>query len=260
MSIETADLYRTRDVEGTVERVAAASIAAPIAGDFDPADGIKVGVAVEKGTRLGVVLVTCETAAPPVEIESDRGADSLSACTEKRHTVRANVTGTVEQVSNGAVELAATVVTVRPPGYVIRAEVSDPKTVYDLRRPPSTAKARIVGGPAGFTVRFLARRYDSDSGKVELILAVPTSVDVVEGVRAQAAFVIARRSAVPTLPVTAVQGSDGTGQVVVVDGDDRRVAAVTLGQYDTGRVEVTGLPPGARVLRFPLAADFAAGP
>jgi hypothetical protein len=170
------------------------------------------------------------------------------------------VGGTITALTSADISAGAEVARIRPPGYVIRATITDPEALYDLMRPPRTAKARVLGGPAGFTVRFERRVYNAGDGSVVLLLAVPDDITVVEGLRTSTAFVVGRRTDVPTLPVTAVQGTTTAGQVVVVDGDHTTVTAVQLGQHDGTRVEVTGLPATARVLRFPLASDFLGTP
>ena len=164
--------------------------------------------------------------------------------------------GTITAMTGQQVTEGADVVRIRLPGFVIRATVTDPASLYDLMRPPPTGTTRILGGPAGFIVRYEGRTYDPTDGSVQLVLAVPGEIEVVEGLRTSTAFVVSRRADVPTLPVTAVQGTTGVGQVVVVDGGTRVVTPVKLGQHDGTRVEVTGLHAGARVLRFPLASDF----
>jgi len=181
-------------------------------------------------------------------------------CRVEWHVVRASVAGTITALTGAEVADGGTLVRIRPPGYVIRATVADPAALYDLMRPPRTGRTRIVGGPAGFTVRFERRVYNAADGSVVLVLAVPDDVSVVEGLRTSTAFVVSRRTDVPTLPVTAVQGTTGAGQVVVVEGGRTEVTPVELGQHDGARVEVTGLPAGTRVLRFPLASDFLVGP
>ena len=172
----------------------------------------------------------------------------------------APASGTITSLAGEQVTEGSELVRVRPSGFVIRATVTDPAALYDLMRPPPTGKTRILGGPAGFSVRFERRTYDPADGTVVLLLAIPDDVTVVEGLRTSTAFVVNRRTGVLTLPVTAVQGATGMGQVVVVDGERRVVTPVKLGQHDGSRVEVTGLPPASRVLRFPLASDFLTAP
>lgn len=280
VGVEEADLYRARQVEGVVEKRPERAVRSPWTGAFRRAAGVRSGTAVGKGALLGTVR-TCEAptesapqqsrgasadatspSAPATDPSSEptaTGADSPATtvtCLSRARPVRAPVAGMITSVADGDVTAGATVATVRPPGYVIRATVTDPAALYDLMRPPSTGKSRVVGGPAGFTVRYERRTYDPSDGSVTMVLAVPADVAVIEGLHTSTAFVVSRRTAVPTLPVTAVQGTTGVGQVVVVEGGRTTVTSVELGQHDGARVEVTGLPQGARVLRFPLASDF----
>ena len=280
VGVEKADLYRAREVAGVVERRPERTVRSAWSGMFTRARGLHTGSVVSKGARVGDIR-TCATTGPntpegpsdstaDLQSEATSGTDpaatasgpeaTTSACLVEWHVVRASVAGAITALTGAEVTDGATLVAIRPPGYVIRATVTDPAALYDLMRPPRTAKTRVVGGPAGFTVRFERRVYNAADGSVVLVLAVPDDVTVVEGLRTSTAFVVSRRIDVPTLPVTAVQGTTGAGQVVVVEGGRTEVTPVELGQHDGSRVEVTGLPTGARVLRFPLASDFLVGP
>jgi hypothetical protein len=268
VGVEKADLYRAREVPGVVELRPPRTVRSAWTGTFTPARGIRKGSSVSTGARVGAVRVCVGATQPEVEVRADakRGAATDPAatapatCLVEWHAVRAPVAGTITALTGAQITDGAEVVRIRPPGYVIRATVTDPAALYDLMRPPRTAKTRILGGPAGFTVRFEHRTYDPADGSVVLVLAVPASTTVVEGLRTSTAFVVSRRTDVPTLPVTAVQGTTGAGQVVVV-GDGRRVVTpVKLGQHDGSRVEVAGVPAAARVLRYPLASDFLVTP
>ncbi|GAA2169841.1 hypothetical protein GCM10009845_37630 [Pedococcus bigeumensis] len=287
--VEKADLYRAREVAGVVERRPERVVRSPWSGTFTPARGLGRGSTVGKGATVGVIR-TCAMPGPAAAVSSGATADTGGApapsgastgtgtdagtatgtgleaatatCAPRWHAVRAPVGGSVTALPGSGAQTTegAAVLRIRPPGYVIRATVTDPAALYDLMRPPQTARSRIVGGPAGFTVRFERRTYDPADGSVVLVLAVPADIVVVEGLHTSTAFVVSRRTDVPTLPVTAVQGTTGSGRVVVVDGDRPVVTSVRLGQHDGSRVEVRGLPAAARVLRFPLASDFLAAP
>lgn len=267
VGVEKSDLYRAREVAGVVEQRPERAVRSAWTGTFTPTRGLRRGSVVRPGTQVGTVRVcvptpepTAASAGATAAVATGPATAATPACHEHWYAVRTPVAGTVTTVAGAPVTEGAEVVRIRPPGFVIRATVTDPAALYDLMRPPPTGKTRILGGPAGFSVRYEARTYDPTDGSVELVLAVPDDVDVVEGLRTSTAFVVSRRTDVPTLPVTAVQGTSGVGQVVVVDDGTRVVTAVTLGQHDGARIEVTGLPAAARVLRFPLASDFLAAP
>jgi hypothetical protein len=271
VGLEKADLYRVREVAGVVELRPPRPQRSTRAGAFTRAPGLRSGAVVRRGDPLGTVR-TCDAAsaavaAPttgsftPSAAPSHGAADATTpTCSPRWHAVTATVSGTLTELSDGQVAKGATVGVVRPAGYVIRATVTDQAALYDLMKPPPTGRTRIVGGPAGFTVRFERRTYDPADGAVELTLAVPTGITVVEGLRTSTAFVVGRRTAVPTLPISAVQGTTGVGQVVVLRNGRPQVTSVELGQHDGERIEVRGLPSGARVVRFPLASDFTTAP
>lgn len=273
VGVEKADLYRAREVPGVVERRPEWTVRSSWTGTFTQARGIRKGSVVSKGARVGAIR-TCAPPSPTTpEVSSDSTAGAQSgattgidpaaptpACLVEWHVVRASVAGTITALTGAEVADGAEILRIRPPGYVILATVTDPAALYDLMRPPRTAKTRVLGGPAGFTVRFERRTYHAADGSVVLVLAVPDDITVVEGLSTSTAFVVSRRTDVPTLPMTAVQGTTGAGQVIVVDGGRTEVTRVELGQHDGSRVEVTGLPAAARVLRFPLASDFLTTP
>ena len=276
VGVEKADLYRAREVPGVVEQRPERSVRSAWTGTFAEAPGIRKGRTVRKGSLLGTVRTcvaparsapeaatnsTSETATGGSLTEpADDAGTTAPGCLPRWHAVRAPVAGTITALADADVTQGATLASLRPPGFVIRATVTDPAALYDLMRPPSTGRTRILGGPAGFTVRYERRTYDPQDGSVVLVLAVPDEITVIEGLRTSTAFVVSRRTAVPTLPVTAVQGTTGVGQVVVVEGGRSVVTSVKLGQHDGARVEVTGLAEGALVLRFPLASDFVHSP
>lgn len=261
VGVEKADLYRAREVPGVVELRPERTVRSSWSGTFTHAPGIRKGSVVGKGARVGVIR-TCATPTPttPEAAAVAEPAAATPPCRVEWHVVRAAVAGTITALVGTEVSDSADVARIRPPGYLIRATVTDPAALYDLMRPPRTAKARVLGGPAGFAVRFEQRIYNPADGSVVLVLAVPDDITVVEGLRTSTAFVVGRRTDVPTLPVTAVQGTTDAGRVVVVDGDHTTVTPVKLGQHDGTRVEVTGLPATARVLRYPLATDFLGAP
>jgi len=266
VGVEKADLYRALEVPGVVELRPERTVRSSWSGTFTHAPGIRKGSVVGKGARVGAIRA-CVTPTPTTPTPTTPEATAVAApaaatppCRVEWHVVRAPAAGTITALTDSGITDGAELARIRPPGYLIRATVTDPAALYDLMRPPRTAKTRVLGGPAGFTVRFERRVYDPADGSVVLVLAVPDDTTVVEGLRTSTAFVVSRRTDVPTLPVTAVQGTTGTGQVVVVDGDHTAVTPVQLGQYDGTRVEVRGLPATARVLRYPLASDFLAAP
>jgi hypothetical protein len=268
VGVKEADLYRAREVPGVIERRPERTVRSAWTGTFTAARDLREGSAVRTGALVGSVRACVAATQPAVRVRADAKPDAAAdpavtaapTCLVEWHAVRAPVAGTITALPGTQVTDGAEVVRIRPSGYIIRATVTDPAALYDLMRPPRTARTRILGGPAGFIVRFEHRDYDPADGSVVLVLAVPASITVVEGLRTSTAFVVSRRADVPTLPVTAVQGTTGAGQVVVVDDGRRVVTPVRLGQHDGSRVEVAGLPAAARVLRYPLASDFLVAP
>jgi hypothetical protein len=90
---------------------------------------------------------------------------------------------------------------------------------------------------------------------------IPDDVRVVAGLTGTMVLTMEEPTEAMALPVTAVVGSEGQGQVVVV-GDDgaTSVRPVELGRSDIFWIEVTGgLEEDEQVLEFPTQFDFGPG-
>jgi hypothetical protein len=129
--------------------------------------------------------------------------------------------------------------------------------LYTFADPPDTGKAEIVGGPSGFTVHYDRRSYDRGSGQTTVWVRMPRDVEVFAGLKAVVVFVTDVQDDVLTLPLSAVRGRSGAGQVVVVDGQGGQAPTdVALGVSDDAYVEVADLPEDTEVLLYPLESDF----
>ena len=184
--------------------------------------------------------------------------------------------------------------------WLLVAPATSSEIAYDLLDPPVGVKALIDGGPAGFACAwaglgtatgsdaaaatpasatpvsaarrgFLPARAGGDgsaapsggsaSGGVTMRCVIPDDVRVVTGLTGTMVLQMEQPSEAMALPVSAVVGSEGQGQVVVV-GDDgtTSVRDVQLGVADTFWIEITGgLDQGEQVLEFPTQYDFGPG-
>jgi hypothetical protein len=178
--------------------------------------------------------------------------------------------------------------------WLLVAPAATADVAYRLLDPPTGVKALIDGGPAGFDCAWagLGQPDGSDAapaatpvgeameaflpaaagegpsdpggaatGGVTIRCAIPDDVRVVTGLTGTMVLQLAPPTEALALPVSAVVGSEGQGQVVVVHDDGTtEVHAVEIGAADTFWVEITGgLEPGERVLEFPTQFDFGPG-
>ena len=146
---------------------------------------------------------------------------------------------------------------IQPPGFHIRLPVTDPAALYSFVSPPHRGRAQIIGGPAGFPVRFERTVHQRDSDQVTVYVALPKKIRAFAGLHAVVVFVTATRSMVPTLPNSAVQGHSGNGEIVTLNATGKHhVTQVRIGAADGDYVEVSGVPEGMTVLLYPLNSDF----
>jgi hypothetical protein len=101
----------------------------------------------------------------------------------------------------------------------------------------------------------------SIGGGVTMRCEIPDDVRVVAGLTGTMVLTMEEPTEAMALPVTAVVGSEGQGQVVVVDEDGATsIRPVELGISDIFWIEVTGgLEEGDQVLEFPTQFDFGPG-
>ncbi len=157
---------------------------------------------------------------------------------------------------------------ISPPGFHVSGSIP-PEQLYRLIQRPTDAQVTITGGPAPFTCTNLTISTgqtdsvpgggnggsggtgDSGSGTV-VSCAIPSDVTVFPGLSAQLVLAGGIAENVLVVPITAVEGAAGTGNVyfVLPDGSTE-LREVTLGLNDGVNVEVTaGLKEGDLILQF----------
>ncbi|GAB3834893.1 hypothetical protein GCM10027610_031420 [Dactylosporangium cerinum] len=254
--VERRDIYSTIRLEGIVEAYDAVPVPAAKAGNFVPTPGLANGRPVSVGDTIGKIEV-CVPAATPAATPSP-APEGPPPCTITRTNVTAPVGGLLSGLYPQAVAAGAPVAAVQPPGFHAKLPVVEPAALFSFQNPPKTGKAELVGGPAGFVVTYESLVYVKDSGAVNVFASIPADVPAFAGLRAIVVFVTNVKDKVPTLPLSAVRGRAGSGQVVVLEPDGRkRTAGVTIGAADDAYVEVTGLDPALDVVLYPLESDFA---
>lgn len=258
--VQQRDIYRTVRLEGTVEAIAPAPVVATETGRFVPVTAAKRARTVDRGQRLGVIRCTPADSggtggqAPTATPTPTPSASTAPPC---QVTVRAGAAGQMPALVERDVTTGETIASVQPPGLRIRLPVTDPAVLYAFKNPPRSGKGEIVGGPSGFTVGFDRRSYDAGNGQTTIFVRMPSSVQAFPGLKAIVVFVTAVQDNLTTLPLSAVRGRSGTGQVVTVDARGKRtVVEVKLGASDDAYVAVTGLDDDTEVLLYPLESDF----
>ncbi|WP_435743860.1 efflux RND transporter periplasmic adaptor subunit [Microbacterium sp. PMB16] len=141
--------------------------------------------------------------------------------------------------------------TLTPARYHLLATV-EPVQLYRLVNAPTEATVTITGGPAPFTCSGV-RVQVSAEGTASVRCALPADQTVFAGLPASMDLALGQVEDALVIPVTAVQGGAGSGNVWVDagDGSDPEERAVTLGVNDGVMVEVIdGLEEGDSVREF----------
>lgn len=187
------------------------------------------------------------------------------------YVVNSPVAGTVASlaVQRGQfVSIGQAVASVAPSTFNVSGTL-DPAAQYRLLDKPSDATVQIAGGPAPFTCTGLTistplAGADDQSGQTPTTTVrckVPADVTVFSGLSAKITIAGGQADNVLLLPITAVDGTSGNGNVYLVQPDGSTVKTpVTLGVTDGTNVEVTsGVKEGDQVLEFVPGADDPSG-
>lgn len=231
-----------------------------------------VGEGAEVGNGAPIVDVTVP--------DGDAAVDGGDAPATREVTLYAPAAGTVsglEDVLVGDVlEPGAVVATVAPDEFRAVASIP-PNDLYRFYEDPGDILLQIDQGPPATACEFLSlgtaeggapapgegggegAEDGGGGGGAELACRVPADVEVFEGVQGQLSVSTGEAANALIVPVTAVRGTAGSGEVVVVGEDGtEETREVQLGISDGSSVEVTeGLSIGEQVLDpIPLDPRF----
>lgn len=282
VAAQTGDVRSDLVLTGTVAADPATAVKATAAGTVRTVRA-KVGDTVAADTPL----VDLKVDLPPVEQPSTTAPDGTVTQPPPKQvfkvvTVTAGSAGTLTSVAVLAdqdVSVGADVATVSPGTLTVTAPLTQAQQ-FRLLAPPATASAQAAGGPAPFECGQVstaapqadaaapapAPAVDPYSGQsaapttAQVTCRVPPGTTVFAGMSVDLTLDLGTAAGAVTVPVTAVQGTLGTGNVWVVPGGDASEAVktpVTLGLTDGSVVAITdGLAAGAEVLEFtPAPAD-----
>lgn len=141
--------------------------------------------------------------------------------------------------------------TLTPARYHLLATV-DPVQLYRLVNAPTEATVTITGGPAPFACTGVGVQVTAE-GTANVRCAIPADQTVFAGLPATIDLALGQVDDALVVPVTAVQGGAGSGNVWVDAGDgaEPEKRAVKLGVNDGVMVEVTeGLAEGDSIRQF----------
>ncbi|MDQ1555132.1 MAG: hypothetical protein QOI02_134 [Actinomycetota bacterium] len=166
---------------------------------------------------------------------------------------------TRQLVSDGApVVKNSPIAVVQYAGFGIPVQV--PATqLYRIYSQPVSGKASVTGGPAGLTCMLVpvpsgTSDAEAQPGYKPVVCLLPLSAKVVADLPAQVGVQTASAKSVLALPVSAVSGSAGQGEVTLVANGKQSLVHVKLGISDGAYVQIrSGLKSGDKV------ADFAPG-
>lgn len=169
------------------------------------------------------------------------------------------------------VSAGATVVEIDGAWY-LEAQAAPADLAYRLLDPPVGVRALIDGGPVGFPCSWQglspygsdvpvagARDFNPTVSGVVMRCTIPTDeVRVIAGMTGTMVLQLGDPVTALSLPVTAVVGAAGAGQVIVMrDDGSTEIRSVQLGASDVYNIEITGgLEPDERVLAVPTQYDF----
>lgn len=291
-AITKGDVVNTVNLQGTIQADPATTVKATAAGQVGKVRA-EVGDAVEKGTPLFTVVVTVEptTTTTSTTTNGDPATPAPApTATTKTVTVTSTVAGTLaslDVLAGQDVTVGQAVATVSPGTLTVSAPLTQAQQ-YRLLKPPTSAQVTVPGGPGAFECTSLRTGTPPATGEggstggsngidpytgmpadpsstatgATVTCAVPDGVQVFAGLSAAVDVTAGQATGVLLAPVTAVQGTVGTGTVWTVAEDGSTTEApVTLGLTDGQNVEITGgVTEGQQVLQFVPGTDTPTDP
>jgi multidrug efflux pump subunit AcrA (membrane-fusion protein) len=253
-TVATGTITNDVTLKGAISADAAVPIKATLAGEVKKVL-VTQGQAVD--AKTAILTIRSETAS----------ADGTPVV--KTVTVLAGSTGTLSSfpvIVGQVVAVGDAVGQVAPPSFSVTGTLS-PEQQYRLLNQPTEATVAVTGGPAPFTCTGLTistavagapadPNGDASGGSpasgTTVRCAVPAEVKVFGGLSAELTISGGVADKVLIVPLTAVEGSAGTGTVYMQKGDgSTEKHAVGLGLTDGSNVEIrTGLKAGDKILQF----------
>lgn len=261
VAITTGTIHNDVVLDATVSADAAVPVRATLAGEVR-----KVLVAAGQGVAAGTPVLTIRAEVP----SADGTTTSI-----KTATVLAGAAGVVSDLPvlvGQLLSVGDTVAQIAPPTFSVSGSLA-PAQQYRLLNKPTEAQVSITGGPAAFTCTGLTittplagagsgsgsdtgadgGSTGSSGGTTTVRCSVPSEVTVFGGLAAKMTISGGVATDVLVAPITAVEGSAGTGVVYLAakDGGKPTTKKVTLGINDGQQVQITGgVAEGDMILEF----------
>lgn len=266
VAITTGTIHNNVVLDATVNADPAVPVRATLAGEVR-----KVLVAAGQGVAVGTPILQIRAEVP--------NADGTTSV--KTATVTSGAAGVLSDLPvlvGQLVSVGDTVAQVAPPTFSVNGSLAAAQQ-YRLLNKPTDAQVAITGGPTPFTCTGLtitsplagasaasgSGSGGTDSGSIgsagstsgtTVHCAVPADVTVFSGLAAKMTISGGVAENVLVAPITAVEGSAGSGVVYVADpkGGKPTTKKVTLGINDGQQVQITG-----GVIAGDIILEFAPG-
>ena len=274
VQVGKGDIRSVIEVSGTVAADPAVTVKSTSTGKVSRVR-VNVGDRVDKGQRLFDVVVEL----PPAGSGTNPDGTPAPART-RTDGVNATASGKVTRLDvlkDQETSIGTDVAWIEPGTLKVKAPLTQQEQ-FRLLSPPASAQAQAPGGPAPFECTELktgaAKSDDNNDSNnsqadpmaggagsqptAEVTCTVPSGATVFAGMSANLTIDTGTVNGVLVLPVSAVQGSVGTGKVWLPNPNGQPTEKdVTLGLTDGTMVEVTGgLKEGDQVLEFaPVPMD-----
>jgi multidrug efflux pump subunit AcrA (membrane-fusion protein) len=263
VAITTGTIHDDVVLDATVSADPAVPVRATLAGEVR-----KVLVAAGQGVAVGTPILQIRAEVPNAE-----GTTSVKTATVVSGA--AGILSDLPVLVGQLVSVGDAVAQVAPPTFSVTGSLA-PAQQYRLLNKPTDAQVAITGGPAAFTCTGLTitsplagagsgsaagtgstgtdgSTTGSTSSSTTVRCAVPGDVTVFGGLAAKMTISGGVAENVLVAPITAVEGSAGTGVVYVADpkGGKPTTKKVTLGISDGEHVQLTGgVVKGDLILEF----------
>lgn len=233
VEVTTRDLAPVISLTGSVTASATFSVLAPRSGDVQFASGVKTGARLAAGDLLATV----------------GGA-------EVRTPVEA-VVGESRAAPGASVPNRYPLASLSYSGFAVAGAI-DPDLSWLLLSAPVTGRGQISAGPGPFDCAAVVTSASAPAGgagdssgssgaadPASMLCLVPKEVDAAAGAQAITVLTATTVPAATVLPLSAVAGRSGSGEVTVLEGDERRPTSVALGSSDGQYIQIlSGVVPG----------------
>jgi macrolide-specific efflux system membrane fusion protein len=263
VAVTTGTIHNDVVLDATVSADPAVPVRATLAGEVR-----KVLVAAGQGVAVGTPILTIRAQVPNAD-----GTTSVKTATVVSGA--AGVLSDLPVLVGQLVSVGDTVAQVAPPSFSVTGSLAAAQQ-YRLLNKPTDAQVAITGGPAAFTCTGLTitsplagagsgstagtgsggsdgSSTGATTSGTTVRCSVPADITVFGGLAAKMTISGGVAENVLVVPITAVEGSAGTGVVYVADpkGGKPTTKKVTLGINDGQQVQLTGgVVKGDMILEF----------